>query len=475
MEYKPVPHQSAGINWLLERPYAALWTTMGGGKTSSTATAFDKLLDHVEVSRVLVVGPPRVAAKVWQLELQKWSHLRHLKTKHITSEDLPVIRTTAKRAGKEVNVMKLVNTRDTKRRLEKDEAIVFTIHYDLVPRLVKLFGDDWIWDCVILDESSMVSNQDTARFKALRRIRGKVSRFYELTGTPMSNGFEKLYSQIYLLDGGKRLGRTLTEFRENFMMPDKRNGDRIFSYKPKPGARERIYDLLKDICLSVDSGIVTPGVQMNTIPIYLDEGTLATYRELEREYITGLTDNGVIEAVNGAALGGKLLQLANGVVYDADKVAHEIHSLKLDALEDLAEATEGPLMVVYWYQHDLERIKARFPKAVVVNECEDFEEQWNTGKIRMALAQPRSSGHGNNYQFGGNAMVWYGPTYDLELYLQMNKRLDRPGQENVVTIHHLVAQGTIDEEVMAVLPLKEFEQDALLEAVKRRVEKASQI
>lgn len=478
MIYTPAPHHQATVDWFMARPAAAVWLDMGSGKTGATATVMDRLLDDVQVSRWLIAATPRIAEKVWFNEFRKWDHLNGLgrRSYHITSEDLPVARVDVIRQGKPVKVMKLVNPRDLRRRLLRIEADVFTIHYDLLARLVKLFGGEWPFDGLVMDESSMVSEQDTARFKALRRIRGSVARLFQLTGTPASNGLEKLFTQAYLLDGGRRLGRTLTEFRENYMMPVKvdRQSGRVFKWGPQPGARERIYAALGDICMSLNPGdwIKLPEVTYNNIALELPAGARQRYNEIEREYITWLEGGNVVEAANAAVLGGKLLQICNGTVYDGDGNAHEVHSVKLDALEELLEVSDSPILLAYWFDHDLQRIKARFPRAVCLADDPDFEEKWNRGEIPLGLVQPASGGHGLNLQDGGYLACWYGPIHNLELYLQFNKRLPRPGQKaGRVTIHHLVIADSIEEDVLANNELKNEEQDALVLAVQRRIEK----
>lgn len=476
MIYTPAPHHESTIDWFMDRPAAAVWLDMGSGKTASTATVMDRLLDSVDVTRWLVVATPRIAEKVWFNEFAKWDHLNGLgrRSYHITSEDLPVVKVDVIRKGKTVKVFKLINPRELRRKLLRIDADVFTIHYDLLARLVKLFGDEWPFDGLVMDESSMVSEQDTARFKALRRIRGQVSRLYQLTGTPASNGLEKLFTQAYLLDGGKRLGRTLTEFRENYLMPVQmdRSGGRVFKWGPQPGARERIYAALGDICMSLNPGdwIKLPEVTYNSIMLELPAAARSRYNEIESEYITWLGEGNVIEAANAAVLGGKLLQLCNGTIYDAERVAHEVHSVKLDALAELIEVSDSPILLAYWFDHDYQRIKARFPKAVSLADAPDFEERWNRGEIPLGLVQPASGGHGLNLQDGGYLACWYGPIHNLELYLQFNKRLPRPGQKaGRVTIHHLVIADSIEEAVLLSNEEKNEEQEALVLAVRRRI------
>lgn len=478
MKYTPAPHHEAVRLFLNGLPAAAVWLDMGSGKTASTATVLDQLLDQVAVSRWLVIGTPRIAEKVWIAEFKKWDHLNGLAKRfyHITADDLPVIKTKVVRKGKEVNVLKLVNSRETKRRLLAIEAEVFTIHYDLVPRLAKLFGDDWPYDGVVMDESSMVSEQDTARFKALRRIRGSVARLFQLTGTPASNGLEKLFSQLYLLDGGRRLGRTLTDFRERFMQPATKNQrtGQVYKWEPKPGAREEIYRLVKDIVMSLDPGdwIKLPEISYNRIPVYLPEAARRIYDEVEAEYIATLANGAVVEAATAAVLGNKLLQICNGTVYDDKGEPQVIHSAKLEALQELIEVTNGQVLLAYWYQHDRDRIKDKFKKAVDLADDPNFEENWNAGRVELGMIQPASGGHGLNLQDGGSVACWYGPIHNLEYYLQFNKRLPRPGQKaGRVIIHHFICEDTLEGDVLDSLDRKNSEQDALVAAVQRRIER----
>jgi len=478
MHYEPAPHHSTSIDWLLERPAAALWVDMGGGKTGSTATVIERLLDQVEVSRVLIVGTPRIAGKVWLSEFRKWDHLRRLGQRYynITKDDLAVARVDVVRKGETVKVQKLVNPRELRNRLYQRPAEVFTIHYDLLGRLAKLFGDKWPFDCVIMDESSMVSNQDTTRFRALRRVRGHVRRLYQLTGTPASNGLEKLFSQVFLLDGGRRLGRTLTQFRENYMMPGEmdRSSGRVYRWTPRPGAREKIYAAVSDICLSIDSGEWGgDGIEtiINRIPVTLPPKARELYDRVERDYIARLNGK-VIEAESAAVLGNKLLQICNGTVYDSERGAHAVHDEKLETLAELQEATAGQLLLAYWYDHDRARIRGRFGKAVEMKEDPDFEEHWNAGQVGLGMMQAASGAHGLNLQDGGSNAVWYGPIYNLEIWLQFNKRLPRKGQKaKRVLINVMVVEDSIEEDVMSSLASKQGEQDALLAAVRRRIER----
>lgn len=495
MKYVPAPHHSASIDWLINRDYAALWLDMSSGKTGATATVIDQLLDKVAVSRWLVVSTPRIARVVWEDELQKWDHLNYLSGRyyHIAAEDLPVerVKVTKRVKGQmqEQSILRLTNSKDSRWNLLRRRAEVFTIHFDLVPRLVKLFGDEWPFDGVVLDESSLVAETDTERHRALTRVRGHIKRLYELTGTPSGNGLEKLFGQIKLMDGGKRLGRTLTEFRERFMQPgtmiDRKSGKekpaidrqtgRVWKWEPRPGAREAIYDAVKDICLSIDPGEWTkmPEIVYNRILVDLPPAARATYVEIEKEYIATLQNGAVVEASTAAVLANKLLQICSGAVYTEGGNWEHVHDAKLEAVKELREVTDTPILMAYWFGHELVRLQQTNKDAVNIKDDEAFEANWNAGKIPLGLIQPASGGHGLNLQAGGHIACWFGPIHNLELYLQFNKRLPRPGQQaGTVIIHHIIARDTLEEDVLDVnIADKAEEQDALLLAVQRRVNK----
>jgi SNF2 family DNA or RNA helicase len=472
--YVPAPYQQIATDWIVERPACALWMDCGLRKTSSTLAAMVALMDRVEFAYGLVVGTPRIAEKVWRLEVEKWQPFNHLRTYCLTAEDLPTVRVDVIRKGQPVKVAKLANPRQLKARIYRlaREHDFLTIHYDLLPRLVKLFGDDWLWDLLVLDESSMVKNHDTDRFKAVRRIRGHVDRMVQLTGTPNPNGLEQLWSQVFLLDGGRRLGRTLTEFRDKFMEPDARSRDRVFSWRPRPGKAEEIYALVGDICMSMSSEDwqqLPPRID-NRIPVFLPPSAMERYRLLERDYLVALESSTVIEAPNAAALRTKLRQMASGAVYDADRVTHILHTAKLDALEELVETTAGPVLLAYEFQHEREQIKKRFKdKAVALDERADWEEAWNAGDIPLGIMHPQQGGHGLNIQEGGSVACWYSPPVDFELYYQFNKRLHRSGATaDRIVINQLVAQGTVDEDSLLMQTQKGIGHDELKAAVKHR-------
>lgn len=475
MRFDPSDYQLRAIDWMTERSYSALWLDMGMRKTSSTLAAMQLIADRVEVARWLIVGTPRIAEKVWKAEAAKWDPFRNMMSYCLTAEDLPVAWGFKTVKGKQVKTLKLVEPARIRERVLalSDRHSFLTIHYDLLPRLAKVFLDKWPFDGLVLDESSMVKNSDTSRFKAIKRVRGYVDWMVELTGTPSPNGLEQLWSQIYLMDGGERLGRTLTEFRRLFMEPDARNGERVFSYRPRPGAREEIYALVADICMSMSSEdyqSLPPRIE-TAIPVYLSAATLAQYRQLQREYIIQINAEDVIEAETAASLSMKLRQWANGTVYGEERAVHVLHSAKLDALEELCEVTPGPVLLASEFRHDRARLVERFKKtAVFLDETPDFEERWNAGKIKLGIMHPAQGAHGLNIQEGGSAACWYGPPNDLELYQQFNKRLHRDGQTaDRVDIGILVAQETYDEYAMQRLGEKDQSQRSLINAVKAYV------
>lgn len=482
MLYSPQQHHRIATDWITDRPFSAIWQDCGMGKTGATLNAMQALMDRVEVASWLVIGTPRIAEKVWAAEARKWDQFRHLTSYCITAEDLPTMKVEVIRKGQKVKVAKLVNPRQLRAniyRLVRTYRFL-TIHYDLVPRLVKLFGDDWPWDGVVLDESSMVKNHDTSRFKSLRRVRGHIDWIVELTGTPNPNGLEQLWSQVFLLDGGKRLGRTLTEFRDKFMEPARgldgrelRSKDQIFKWAPRPGKADEIHALVSGICMSMSSEdwqTLPPRIN-NTIGIYLPPHVMDKYRELEEEYLVLLqSDDIIIEAATAASLRGKLRQWANGAVYDQDKLVHHLHDYKLDALDELVETSTGPILLAYEYQHDRARIKRRLgSKVVALDEDKFFEERWNAGEIQVGMMHPASGGHGLNIQDGGSIACWFSPPVDFELYYQYNKRLHRSGTKaESVVINHLVAVGTVDEDNLWLMEHKNGDVTALRDAVKYR-------
>lgn len=408
------------------------------------------MYDRFEVNKVLVVAPLRVAEDTWTKENAKWDHLQGLR----------VVRVLGSQAQRIC-------------ALETD-ADIYCINRENIPWLVKYYGTDWPFDGVVLDELSSFKSPSSKRFKAMRKVRPLIKHIVGLTGTPSPNGLIDLWAQIYLLDQGKRLGRTLTEYRNRYFNPGRRNGYVVYDWVPKDGAEDEIYRRISDICISMKACdyLKLPERVDVVRTVKLDDEAQTAYTEMEKEAVLELGPNEIVDAGTAAVVSGKLLQIANGAVYDENGKTHIIHESKLDTLEDVIEAVNGrPVLVFYAYQHDLERIMQRFPQARKLEGSAEIDA-WNRGEIPILLAHPAGAGHGLNLQAGGNHIVWFGLTWSLELYQQANARIYRQGVKGErVTITHLVTEGTIDEDVMRVLDGKATRQDALLEAVKARVEK----
>ncbi|GHV27079.1 DEAD/DEAH box helicase [Clostridia bacterium] len=446
---KFVPHeyQRYAIRFLEEQPIAALFLDCGLGKTVITLSAIKNMtLDSYEVRRVLIIGPLRVARDVWPAEISKWQHLSGL------SYSVAV--------GSE---------RERKAAFLQRVRIVI-INRENVSWLIEKSGLPFDFDMIVIDELSSFKSRDSQRFKALMKARPRVKRIVGLTGTPASNGLMDLWAQFRLLDMGQRLGRYIGAYREQYFMPDKRDGMVIFNYKPKPGAEEAIYKRIGDITISMKSAdfLCLPECVMNEIHVHLSAKELTILDDMRKNLIASVKGE-TITAVNAAVLSNKLLQMANGAIYTDNGKTIQIHDKKLDALEDVLEAANGkPILVVYWFKHDLTRIKERFKVEQI--DTADSITRWNAGEIPVAAIHPASAGHGLNLQAGGSAIVWFGLTWSLELYQQTNARLWRQGQKETVIIHHLVADGTIDNDVMAALRRKDKTQSALINAVKAQIE-----
>lgn len=349
-----------------------------------------------------------------------------------------------------------------------EDADIYIINRENVVWLVE--NHRWDFSTVVIDELSSFKSSKAQRFKALKRVRPQVSRVIGLTGTPSPNGLLDLWPQMYLLDMGQRLGRYIGGYRERFFLPDKRNREIIYSYKPKQGAEEKIYSLISDICISMKAAdyLNMPERIENRVEVSMNAKEEKLYQSFERDMVLSIGEE-ELDAVNAATLSNKLLQMANGAVYGEDKKVISIHDRKLDALEDLVEAANGkPILVAYWYKHDLTRIQKRLPEARVIDTSKDITD-WNHGEIAIGLIHPASAGHGLNLQEGGCTIVWFGLTWSLELYQQMNARLWRQGQKHTVVIHHLITKGTHDEDVMKALEKKETGQSALIHAVRARI------
>lgn len=447
MKYIPHDYQTYATEFIEWHPVSAILLDMGLGKSVITLTALHSLcLDTFEVSKVLVIAPLRVARDTWRAEIEKWDHLHGL--------------TYAVAVGSEAE----------RRAALRQKVHVHIINRENIPWLIEDSGIPFDYDMVVVDELSSFKNHQAKRFKCLMRVRPTVKRIVGLTGTPSSNGLMDLWAEFKLLDMGKRLGRFITHYRDEFFRPDKRNGQVIFSYKPKDGAEEEIYRRISDITISMKSGdyLKMPECIQSEVKVKLSKAERKLYEELKQNLILSVGGH-EIDAMNAAVLSNKLSQMANGAVYDENRKAIEIHARKLDALEDLIEAANGkPLLVGYWFNHDLERIKSRF----AVREIKTSKDisDWNEGKIPVGVIHPASAGHGLNLQAGGSTIVWFGLTWSLELYQQTNARLWRQGQKSdTVVIHHIIAEGTNDECVMKALRTKELTQNALMDAVKAEI------
>lgn len=445
MKYKPHNYQQFATDFILNQSICCLMLDMGLGKTVITLTALWQLaLDSFDVSRVLVIAPKRVAEDTWPKELMKWEHLTGLTSSLV-----------------------LGSAAERKAALQR-KAFLYIINRENVAWLVK--NHYWDFDMVVIDELSSFKSNKAERFKAMKKVRPMVTRIVGLTGTPAPNTLLDLWPQMYLMDMGQRLGRFIGGFRDRFFLPDKRNREIIYSYKPREGAEDAIYALISDICISMKAAdyLDMPERIDNRIEVSMSPKERKLYDDFQKDMVLSIGDE-ELDAANAAALSNKLLQIANGAVYGEDKKVIPIHDRKLDALEDLVEAANGkPLLVAYWYKHDLQRIKARFKNARCIDTAKDIDD-WNAGKIPLALIHPASAGHGLNLQDGGCTIVWFGLTWSLELYQQLNARLWRQGQKHTVVIHHIVTKGTHDEDVMRALENKDTRQSALIEAVRARI------
>lgn len=443
MKFIPHSYQQYAIDFIQNNPISAILLDMGLGKTSITLTAINYLLfDSFEVHKVLVIAPLRVATVTWGAEIEKWEHLNLLKY--------------SVAVGTEVERLAALNT----------QADIYIINRENVQWLIEKSGVPFDFDMVVVDELSSFKNYQSKRFKALMKARPKVKRIVGLTGTPSSNGLMDLFAEFKLLDMGARLGRFIGQYRTAYFSPDKRNGQIVFSYKPLPNAEKQIYEKISDITISMKSTdhLRMPELISTQYEVELSDGENTKYEELKKDLVLQLP-NGEITAANAASLTGKLSQMANGAVYSDDESVLEIHQRKLDVLEDIIESANGkPVLVAYWFRHDLERIKKRFDVREIKTE-KDITD-WNNGDIAVAVIHPASAGHGLNLQNGGSTLVWFGLTWSLELYQQTNARLYRQGQKDTVVIQHIIAKGTIDEQIMKALQTKDKTQSALIDAVK---------
>ena len=448
MKYVPHNYQTYATGFILEHSVSAILLDMGLGKSVITLTAiFDLCLDSFEVRKVLIVAPLRVARDTWPAEIQKWDHLKGL------------------------TYSVAVGTEAERKAALRQQASVYIINRENVQWLIEGSGLPFDYDMVVIDELSSFKSHQAKRFRSLMKARPHVRRIVGLTGTPSSNGLMDLWAEFRLLDMGKRLGRFITHYRDEFFTPDKRSQQMVFSYKPRTGAEDEIYRRIADITISMKSAdyLKMPECVMNEVPVTLSDPERSAYDTLRRELVLSLKGE-EIDAVNAAALSGKLCQMANGAVYGDEKRIVHIHDRKLDALEDLTEAANGkPVLVAYWFKHDLARIQERF-HVREIRTSKDIAD-WNAGAIPVGLIHPASAGHGLNLQAGGSTLVWFGLTWSLELYQQTNARLWRQGQRaETVVIHHIITRGTIDEQIVAALKQKDKTQAALINAVKVNLE-----
>ena len=452
MQYEPHEYQSFATDYIEHHPISALLIDMGLGKTVITLTAlFDLLFDSFEIHKVLVVAPLRVGLISWPDELKKWEHLHFLKSSIVIGTEMERLRAL------------------------KAKADIYIINRENLEWLVTKSGYKFDFDTVVIDELSSFKNGRSKRHKALMTVRPYVKRIIGLTGTPAGNGLMDLWAEFKCLDYGSRLGRFITRYREEYFLPDKRNGMVVFSYKPQAGAEARIYSKISDITISMKAidHLKMPDLIEVERAVELDEHEISLYKELVEEMVLELKDKEITSA-NAAVLTGKLLQIANGAIYSDSGEIVEIHDRKLDELEDIIEAANGkPLLVAYWLKHDLDRIKKRLDKLGVIYKTLDKPEnirQWNDKELQVGLIHPASAGHGLNLQSGGNTIVWFGLTWSLELYQQTVARLYRQGQKSgSVVVMHIIAKGTMDELVLRALKDKDMTQTRLIDAVKAKI------
>ena len=457
-EFIPHKYQLTAINHVINVPKCGLFLDMGLGKTVSTLTAIKELkYNRFQVNKVLIIAPKKVAEGTWSKEKDKWNHT------------------------KDFRVSLVLGSQQKRIKALSVNADLYIINRENIPWLVDYLRKDWYFDTVVIDESSSFKNSRSKRFKALKMVLPKINRLIELTGTPSPNGVEDLWAQIYLLDQGTRLEKYITHFRAKYMEPNKRNRSQIFDYKIKDGVYDSIINKISDICISMKSEdyLELPDLSYNEIPVILNDKARRDYDKMERDFVLELEGaEDEITAVNAAALSNKLLQISNGAVYDSTGIYTEVHDAKIEAFLELVERLQGKsLLVFYNFQHDRDRIKRALEKSdLVVKELKTTqdEDDWNAGKIDILLTHPASAAYGLNLQEGGNHVCWFGLSWNLEHYQQANKRLHRQGQKEKVIIHHLVTQGTRDEDVMRALDNKAGVQEEIMQSLKARIKKVKE-
>ena len=446
MRYEPHFYQTYVKEFILSHKEAAIFLDCGLGKTVVTLTALEELLhDFFEIGKVLVIAPLRVARDTWPSEIAKWEHTKNIRASVVMG------------SAKERTAALL------------KPAEVYILNRENVKWLIEESNMPMDFDMIVIDELSSFKSYQAKRFRALMKLRPSVKRIVGLTGTPSANGLMDLWAEFRLLDMGKRLGRFISHYRDAYFLPNKRDQQMVFSYKPREGAEDAIYRRIEDITVSMRAReyLKMPALVSNIVPVALDARERKLYDDMKRDMVIAV-ENEEVDAVSAAALSNKLLQMANGAVYTEEGKVIRLHDRKLDALEDLAESANGKsVLIAYWYKHDLERIQSRL-SVREIRSNEDIEA-WNAGEILLGVIHPASAGHGLNLQFGGSTLVWFGLTWSLELYQQTNARLYRQGQKDTVIIHHLVAAGTMDEKVMQALERKDKMQAALIDAVKAEV------
>lgn len=455
MHFKAHPYQQHCINKILEIKKIGLFLDMGLGKTVITLSAIKELKYHrFQIRKVLLIAPKKVAEGTWSKEVAKWDHTNDLK------------------------ISRVLGTLNQRTKALYEKADIYIINRENVTWLVDFYKNNWDFDMVVIDESSSFKSPTAKRFKSLAAVSQKINRLVELTGTPSPNGLKDLWSQIYLIDQGQRLEKRYTHFREKYFQPGKRGQDgTVYSYDLKNGSEKAILEKISDICVSMkaEDYLTLPDIVYNEIPVVLDTKAKKAYEDLEAQYVLQVSDLEEISVASAAALSNKLLQLANGAVYDEDHTVHEIHKCKIEAFLELVESLQGkPLLVFYNYQHDKERIlKALEKQNLKVRELKTSqdEDDWNNKQIDILLTHPASSAYGLNLQQGGNHVCWFGLNWNYELYTQANKRLHRQGQSEKVIIHHLITQETRDEDVMRALERKDNVQNFVMESLKARIEK----
>lgn len=446
-------YQEVTKDFIIRTPYAAVILDMGMGKTATTLSAINELMfDRYEVSKVLVIAPLRVANTVWSDEIEQLEELRHLR------------------------YAKIVGTPKQRRAALEQDADIYIVNREILPWLVQQCSPYFKWDMVVIDELSSFKSWQSKRFKAFMAMRPYMKRVVGLTGTPSSNGLMDLFAEFKVIDSGERLGRFIGEYRSRYFDEGRRNGNIVYEYIPMDYAECQIYDKIDDITISMKAMdyLDMPELISTKKVVHLTDKETDNYKRFKKDYVLSDLEDGEVTAANAASLSNKLVQMANGAVYSDDHQVVSLHDQKLDTLEDIIEAANGePVLVAYWFKHDLQRIEERLAKLKVqgtVLKTEQDIREWNKGNIRVGLLHPASAGHGLNLQKGGHHLVWFGLTWSLELYQQTNARLWRQGQQaETVVIQHIVTEGTIDEEILKALENKDAQQSRLIEAVKAQV------